>query len=79
VGIDVEATLGQEVRLGEPILSLACDDPQRLTAARAVLADAVEIEDRAAPVAPRLLETIDERRMRQQARAPRPISGKGAR
>jgi len=80
VGIDVEATLGQEVQVGEAILTLACDDPQRLAAARLVLGEAVEIEDRAAPASPRLLETIDERRLRQQQqRGPRPIPGKGAR
>jgi len=79
VGIDVEATLGQEVQVGEPVLMLACDDAQRLAAARVVLADAVEIEDHAAPASPRLLETIDERRMRQQAKGPRPVPGKGAR
>jgi len=68
VGIDVEAVVGAEVQAGEPVLTLACDDPQRLAAARVVLAEAVEIEDRAAPPSPRLLETIDERRVRPQPR-----------
>jgi hypothetical protein len=42
-----------------------------------VLADAIEISDRAAPVSPRLLETIDERRLRTQARGARPAAAKG--
>jgi pyrimidine-nucleoside phosphorylase len=82
VGIEVEATLGAEVQAGEPVLTLACDDATRLAAARVVLAEAVEISDRAAQDAPRLLETIDERRIHLQARNPRQMPpagpGKGA-
>jgi thymidine phosphorylase len=77
VGIEVEAPLGSEVRAGEPVLTLACDDADRLAAARIVLAEAVEIADQAAPAAPRLLETIDERRVRLQARSPRQLPGTG--
>jgi pyrimidine-nucleoside phosphorylase len=79
VGIDVEATIGTEVQMGEPVLTLACDDPHRIAAARAVLTEAVEIEDRAAPASPRLLETIDERRVRPQPRGVRLPPAKGAR
>jgi len=78
VGIEVDAPLGTEVRAGEPVLSLACDDRDRLAAARLVLADAVAIEDHAAPASPRLLETIDERRLRLQARGVRQPPGPGA-
>jgi pyrimidine-nucleoside phosphorylase len=78
-GIEVTAPIGTEVRAGEPVLLLACDDPARVAAARACLAEAVEIGDQAAPTAPRLLETIDERRVRLQNRGPRWVPGRVAR
>jgi len=76
VGIEIEAPLGAEVQAGDAVLTLVCDDPARLAAARAVLAEAIELSERAAPSSPRLLETIDERRLRLQARAPRQMPGR---
>ena len=58
-GIDVVVSIGSEVRAGDPLVVLEYDDPSRLDAARALLANAIAIDDaRPAPV-PRVLETID--------------------
>jgi pyrimidine-nucleoside phosphorylase len=61
VGIDVLATVGSPVREGDPVLQIACDDPGRRAAARALLTQAVEIADEAPPDRPLVLGEIDGR------------------
>ena len=58
VGIEIAAPIGTPVQAGDPVLILACDDHDRIGAARALLATAITVGDRAEPPAPFVLETI---------------------
>jgi pyrimidine-nucleoside phosphorylase len=61
VAIDVISPVGTEVRAGDPILSVAANEPGRLRDAMAMLARAVTIGDLAAAPAPLILGVVDER------------------
>jgi thymidine phosphorylase len=58
VGIEIAAPVGAPVQAGDPVLILACDDADRIAAARALLATAVTIGENAEPAAPFVLEMI---------------------
>jgi thymidine phosphorylase len=64
VGIDVVAPPGARVAAGDAVLVVSCDDPGRLAAAGALLADAVTIADEAPAAPPLVIDIIDGRDVR---------------
>ena len=57
-GIEVVAVVGAEVSAGAALFHVACDDPARMASARALLASAVEVGDRAPTPSPLVLEVV---------------------
>ena len=58
-GINILAPVGATVRRGDPVFALACNDAARLPAAKALLAQALQIGERAAAASPSDSPVID--------------------
>jgi len=58
VGIEVVAPVGAQVREGDPVLVIHCDDAARTALAADIVATAIEIGDGAPPDAPLIVEEI---------------------
>jgi thymidine phosphorylase len=57
-GVVLRARLGDQVRAGEPVLTLHTDDPATFAAAREALADALDIGPSAPAPRPLVLDRI---------------------
>lgn len=57
-GIDLEAEVGDQVEAGQPVLRLSASDRRKVDAARALLQNAVRIDNDAAPAEPLVLEVV---------------------
>ena len=57
-GIDITAPSGTRVRAGEPVLVLGCSDPTRAREARALVDEAVVIDDDGPAERPLVIDTI---------------------
>jgi pyrimidine-nucleoside phosphorylase len=68
-GITIVAPVGAKVDAGDAVLVVSCDDPGRLAAAEALLADAVTIADEAPPPSPLVIDIIDGKDVRLQPMA----------
>jgi pyrimidine-nucleoside phosphorylase len=59
VGLEIDAPVGTPVRTGDPILIIACDDANRVAAARRLLDRAITIGSEPIPPAPLVIGVVD--------------------
>jgi pyrimidine-nucleoside phosphorylase len=58
VGLEIAAPVGTAVHQGDPVVMIACDAPDRIAAARALLDRAITIAAAAAPAPPVVIDVI---------------------